>query len=380
MNKPVYFVTGAAGFVGWHLCHRLIGAGVIVHAVVRRQDPMLEQMGVKLWIGDLWDGELLGAAMEGATVVVHCAGDAAFGNGPQYRAANVELTRHVIDVARQFQQTLQRFVYVSTIGAIDRSRRDDCRQPLNEDSPAFPVSDYGKSKLEAESVVSESGLPYAIVRPAMVVGDDMRFDSHFAVFARHAFANSPLAWFAWTGQFSVVHVDDLARAIQVLATHEAASGRVFFCAGETLSVKDFLDWCRPRSFRIALSWLEPVLRAVFSWVPFSLKAMLFPVLVASDARLRALGWAPEHSLEDSLAGVIARERARLSPLMAPGGQTVITGAASGLGRALACRLATCRDRLLLIDRDPVGLAELAAAYPNCTVRIVDLAKEGKSTR
>lgn len=374
MSAPIYFVTGAAGFVGRHLCRRLIDSGVVIHALVRRHEPMLEQMGVKLWIGDLRNRDLLGAATAGATVVVHCAGDATFGNGPHYHAANVELTRHVIDAARQSQDKLQRFVYVSTIGAIDRSRQDDCHLPLNEDSPAFPVSDYGRSKLEAERVVSESGLPYAIVRPSMVVGDDMRFDSHFAVFARHAFANSPLAWIAWPGQFSVVHVDDLVHAIQILATHESAAGRVFFCAGETLAVNEFLELCSPRPFRIGLSWVKPVLRPVFARIPFSLKAMLFPVLVASDARLRALGWEPEHSLETALSGVIAREHSRLAPLMPPGGQTVITGAASGLGRALVSRLANRRDRLLLVDRDSVGLAELAAIYPNCATRVVDLAK------
>lgn len=377
MNTPPYFVTGAAGFVGRHLCRRLIDSGAVVHALVRRHEPLLEQMGVKLWIGDLWNEELLQSAMAGAAVVVHCAGDAAFGNGPHYQAANVELTRHVIGVARRCREPLQRFVHVSTIGAIDRSRWDDCRHALNEDSPAFPVSDYGRSKLESEKIVAESGLPYAIIRPAMVVGDDMRFDSHFAVFARHALAASPLSWIAWPGQFSVVHVDDLVRAIQVLGAHESAACKVFFCAGETLAVSIFLDMCRPRSLRIGLSWVKPVLRPFIAWLPFSLKAMLFPVLVASDARLRALGWAPEHSLAGALAGVIARERARLDPEVSPGGQTVVTGAASGLGRALVSRLANRRERLLLIDRDEAGLAELAAAYPHCTTRVVDLACEAE---
>lgn len=373
MNPPIYFVTGAAGFVGRHLCRKLIDSGMAVHALVRRPEAVLAQMGVKLWIGDLHDAELLRVAMAGSAVVVHCAGDAVFGNGPHYHAANVELTRHVIGAARQCKD-VQRFVFVSTIGAIDRSRQDDCLQPLHEDSPAFPVSDYGRSKLEAEKVVAESGLPYAVVRPAMVVGDDMRFDSHFAVFARHALAGSPLAWIAWPGRFSVVHVDDLARAIQVLATHESAIGKVFFCAGEAIAVNEFLDLCRPRAFRIGVSWTRPILRLIVSWIPFSLKAMLFPALVASDARLRALGWVPEHSLVNALAGVIARERARHNPVMSPGGQTVVTGAASGLGRALVSRLAGRRDKLLLIDRDAAGLAALKMAYPHCTTRVVDLAR------
>jgi short-subunit dehydrogenase/thioester reductase-like protein len=375
MNPPIYFVTGALGFVGRHLCRRLIKDGIAVHALVRRPDPILAGMGVQLWIGDLWDENLLQSAMAGATVVVHCAGDAAFGNGPHYHRANVELTHHVLHAAKRCGEALQRFIYVSTIGAVDRSGQDDCRQPLTEESTASPVSDYGKSKLAAEKVVAESGLPYAIVRPTMVVGDDMRYESHFAVFARHALADSPLAWVAWPGSFSVVHVDDLVAAIQVLASHQAATGKVFFCAGEALSVHDFLDLCRPRPFRIGLSWVVAALRPFMAWIPFSLKAMLFPTLVASDARLRELGWKPLHTPASALAEVIARERSRLDPNASAGGQTVITGAASGLGRALACRLAGSRERLLLIDRDAAGLAELVAAYPNSVARVVDLAQE-----
>lgn len=374
MTPTIYFVTGAAGFVGRHLCRRLIRSGIVVHALVRRHDTVLEQMGVKLWIGDLRDGEALLSAMAGASVAIHCAGDASFGNGPQYHSANVELTQRVIDAARQFKESLRRFVYVSTIGAIDRDRLDDGRHPLSEDSPAFPVSDYGKSKLAAEKAVSESGLPYSIIRPTMVVGDDMRFDSHFAVFARHALSNSPVAMIAWPGEFSVIHVDDLAGAIQVLASHDAAENKVFFCAGESISVNDFFDLCSPRKYRLNILWAKTLLRPLLSWTPFSLKAMIFPVLVASDARLRDLGWKPDYSVQSALSGVIDRERTRLDPMESPGGQVVITGAASGLGRALVSFLASRRDRLLLIDKDETGLSELTALFPNSISRVVDLEK------
>lgn len=348
-----------------------------MHALVRNDEPMLVRMGVKLWIGDLRDSKLLEAALVGCGVVVHCAGDAKFGNGPQYHAANVDLTAHVISIAKQFQNSLHRFVYISTIGAVDRSPNDDCHFPLDEESPPFPTSDYGRSKLNAESLVAASGLPYTIIRPAMVVGADMRYDSHFAVFARHAFTDSPISWVAWPGQFSVVHVDDLVRAIQILTSHESAVGQIFFCAGEPIAVSDFMEMCRSRHFRISLMWLKTALRPLFPWLPFSLKAMLYPVLVATDGRLRSLGWKPDRSPPSALAGVIAREQARLDPKASPGGQTVITGAASGLGRALVHRLANQREKLLLIDQNAVELEGLAVAYPNCRIRVVNLGEKAE---
>jgi len=371
---PVYFVTGAAGFVGRAVCHALVLAGSSVHAVVRRHDSDLEQLGVRQWIGDLWDESLVAAAMNGCEYVIHCAGNAAFGNGSHYRRENLELTALVVRQASALTG-LKRLVFVSTIGAVDRAANDPMVSPLTPDSPPYPTSDYGKSKLEAEQLLAGSAIPYSIVRPAMVVGSAMRVDSHFSAFARHAIRNSPLAWLAWPGEFSVVHVDDLARAILVLATHPQSVGKTYFCSGDPISLAHYFEMCRARKWRFGLRWVRPLLRPFRKFIPFALKGMLFPALVASDATLRALGWNPEKTPEQALQEVIMREQARHDPELSPSGQTVITGAASGLGRALTERLAPRRKNLLLIDRDAVGLRSLAQKYPQCNILVADLSTD-----
>jgi len=119
------------------------------------------------------------------------------------------------------------------------------------------------------------------------------------------------------------------------------------------------------------------LRPIIFFVPFSLKAMLFPALVASDKNLRELGWQPKKTLAGSLKEVVSREKSRTDLQIPPIGQTVITGAASGLGRALVHKLANYRYRLLLIDIDSIGLAELTLKYSNCTSKVIDLSKKGE---
>ena len=58
---------------------------------------------------------------------------------------------------------------------------------------------------------------------------------------------------------------------------------------------------------------------------------------------------------------------------------VVTGAASGVGRALAIELATQRARLVLVDRDAAGLVEtgelVAGAGTTASQHIVDVADE-----
>jgi short-subunit dehydrogenase len=375
MTPMLIFVSGASGFVGRHLCQRLINAGHTVHAVVRREDDYLKILGVKLWFGDLWNRSILAEAISNATVVIHCAGDPSFGDGPQYTRSNVELTEHLLDVVKEKCLHIERFVFVSTIGAIDRHKRDICKEPLTESSIPAPSSDYGRSKLQAENVVRESGIHFSIVRPTMVVGSDMRSDSHFSVFARYALSRSIKSLIAWPGRFSVVHVDDLSSALLTAATHPDAVGKTFFCAGETISVAECFDQSCTSILRIPIDWVVILMRPFLHWLPFAVKAMLLPALTASDERLRKLGWQPEFSASSALQEVISREEARINPEIDPGGQIVITGAASGLGRALVEHLAPIRNRLLIIDRDQEGLRSVASQFSNCLPVVVDLASE-----
>jgi uncharacterized protein len=375
-NSPVYFVTGAAGFVGRHVCRLLTNTGAEVRTMVRSADAELEQMGVKLWFDDLWNEHSLREAISGSNIIIHCAGEARFGNGSHYYRANVDLTKHLIETVKK-NHKVTRFVFISTIGAVDRSKTDRCVSPLTEDSLTIPTSDYGKSKLLAEEAVRNSGLPFAIIRPTMVVGDDMRFGSHFSVFARQSLAGSLIARLAWPGCFSVIHVDDLANAILTVATHENAKGQTYFCAGEAISIAEFFYQCNPEKARISLSLLSSVIKPFINCIPFGLKAMLYPALTASDQKLRSLGWTPCYSAKSALKEVIYREKYRLNPDISPGGQTVITGAASGLGRALAIYLSPRRDHLLLIDKDATRLEKLANELKNCTFSVVDLANEAE---
>jgi short-subunit dehydrogenase len=375
-SSAVYFITGAAGFVGRHVCKLLTQSGCEVRALVRREDAELTRYGVKLWIGDLWDKHLLQEAITDAGIIIHCAGDARFGNGSHYHKENVELTEHVIHATKLYSNNA-RFVYVSTIGSVDRAKEDQCNTPLTEESPPLPTSDYGRSKLNAEQEVKLSGLPFSIIRPAMVVGSDMRPDSHFSVFARQSLTGSLVAHFGWSGKFSVIHVDDLASGILAVATNSNAVGETYFCAGESISIAEFFLLCNPEKCRIPLSQISTVTRHFIKWMPFSVKAMLYPALTASDDKLRALGWFPHYSAQMALAEVINRERFRINPDLSPGGQTVISGAASGLGRALAIYLAPRREHLLLIDKDGSALKELAGELGNCATSVVDLADEAE---
>lgn len=364
-------VTGAAGFIGRELCRQLRQSGHPVRGLVRRPDDELAALDVEQVMGDATaEGDWMQAAA-GVQAVIHCAAHATFPGGAGLAENNLRSTQRIIEAVRRAGSNPPRLVFVSSIGAVDRPAAGACRAPLHETSPLCATSAYGRSKAEGERLVRGAGLPFCIVRPAMVVGAGMRPRSHFAVFVRLALRRSPAAWLAWPGRFSVVHVADVAAALIVAATHPGAAGRTLFCAGEPMAVAECFRLARPDTTRLPLGWAVPFARVM----PFALKAMLTPALTADDAPLRTLGWQPRHPAANALREVIARERARLGILADSGGQTVITGAASGLGRALAERLAPHRRHLLLVDCDAAGLARMQAAHPAARTAVLDLADE-----
>ncbi len=370
--KSKILVTGASGFAGRHICKLRLQQKCEVLAIVRRDDVYLKSLGVQICIADLWDREKLSNSLVGINYVIHCAGDAVFGNGKQYNMSNYELTKHILNEINSNNVKINKFIYISTIGAVDRCRSDICSEKLNELSIPNPTSDYGISKLNSEILVRESGINYVIIRPSMVVGPDMRKNSHFAVFIRYALSNSIVSKFDWPGAFSVVHVDDLASAIIQAAFHPRVNYETLFCSGEEIVLGDLFKKINPKGLMIKISFVVKFFKSIVAYLPFKVKAMLLPALVANDQKLRLLGWQPKHVGDDIFIDLIKREAARINPKSDINGQTVITGAASGLGLALLKKLYPYRQNILLIDKDETSLSEITKIFPKCRSLIFNL--------
>lgn len=371
-NKS-YLVTGASGFIGFQLCKKLIENGHSVTAITRKGSIELTKLGVDVKVGLIEDGNFVNSCLQNIQIIIHCAGNAKFGNGKSYSEDNIQLTNKLIDASLLVPQKIL-FIFLSSIGAIDRKFNDDCLSPLDEFSQPNPKSDYGRSKLICETAIQNSGLNYIIVRPSLVIGENMRPDSHFSFFASKLSKNSIFTKFSWPGKFSVIHVEDLCFAILHLSLLRNAYNQTYFCSGEKISLNNFfnLQESKPR-FRLSIFNIIPSF--VSKFFPFKLKSLLLPALVASDAKLRKTGWQPEVDIKSSLKAIILKEAARLNPYLKFDGCTVITGAASGLGRALAFKLSPIRDRLILIDKDQEELIKIQALIPNSEFHVIDLSCE-----
>ena len=161
------FVLGATGFVGRELVRQLCVRGTPTVAHVRPDSKQLEDWRTKLGAlgatvdATAWDTAALAArwkvlAPKQIYIVIGTARGRAKADGVDgdiYERIDFGLTKLAVDAARA-SEVATRLVYLSSIGA-DPSARGA----------------YLKARGKAEGCVRESGLPYAIARPAIITGD-----------------------------------------------------------------------------------------------------------------------------------------------------------------------------------------------------------------
>jgi len=166
-------VTGATGFLGWHVARALLDRGERVRALARDPARLRELDGVESVRGDLRDRDSLERAVTGCSVVYHVAADYRLWTRQpdEMYQSNVQGTRNLLELSRIAH--VERFIYTSTVGCvgIPVGGVGDEETPVSLDDMAGP---YKRSKFLAERVALEfadRGFPVVIVNPTAPVGD-----------------------------------------------------------------------------------------------------------------------------------------------------------------------------------------------------------------
>lgn len=169
---PLTLVTGASGFLGWHVARVLIERGHCVRALCR-PTSQIRELDVERAAGDLRDPESLARAVNRCQYLFHVAADyRLWAKDPQdlYRS-NVDGTRNILEAGER--AGVERIVYTSTVGCIGmpKGRNGDEDTPVSINDMA---GHYKRSKWLAEQVALErarAGVPIVIVNPTAPIGD-----------------------------------------------------------------------------------------------------------------------------------------------------------------------------------------------------------------
>ncbi len=268
--KPT-LVTGATGFIGWHVAKKLVERGHTVRALARPGSQVRELDQVETVAGDLRDPESLTRAVRGCGIVFHLAADyRLWAKHPSelYRS-NVDGTRALLQAARQ--AGVERFVYTSTVGCIGMHGN----QEGDESSPVTieeMTGAYKRSKFQAEQTALEfarSGFPVVIVNPTAPVGDhDFKPTPTGKIIVD--FLRGAMPAFVDTG-LNLVDVEDTAEG-HILACERGKIGERYILGRDNLTLEQIFQHLELISGVKAPRWR-------------------IPYAVAYGAGLASTGWA-----------------------------------------------------------------------------------------
>ena len=219
-------VTGAAGFIGSHLCEALLEAGhstVGIDCFTDYYDPARKRANVETAVGmglQLVDADLtcdrLDALVAGADVVYHLAGQP--GVRPSWGAAfELYASRNLLATQRLLEAcaaaSVGRFVFASSSSVYGHAA--DCR--FGEDAPRRPVSPYGLTKAACEDLIDVyrrlNGLSAVSLRYFTVYGPRQRPEMAFASFIERIAAGLPIMVYGDGGQTrDFTYVSDVVAA------------------------------------------------------------------------------------------------------------------------------------------------------------------------
>lgn len=215
-------VTGGLGFIGFHLCQRLILEGIEVIAVdempVRRKEEQ-EEMEMRLGrnalltiVNEKLEKASLSQLVKDVDVIFHLAAststDSKWPNLAEVIENNVNLTRKLVEASPE----TARLIYSSTVEVYGERPGK-----VTERTPTNPTSPYGITKLASETVIQKTcrkrGIPYVILRLPTIYGpwqrEDMTYQQIISGIGTPAVDRSTL---------DVLYVDDAIDAFLLAAT------------------------------------------------------------------------------------------------------------------------------------------------------------------
>lgn len=309
-------VTGAAGFIGSHLCDELLAQG---HSVTgldafityyprdikernlarARVHPRFSFYEVDLRSDDL------APPLEGVEVVFHIAAMGglvlSWTDFDRYMTCNIQATQRLLEALRT-STTVRQFIAASTSSIYGV----DVTGP--ETTVPHPVSPYGITKLAAEHLIethrAQYGLPTTILRYFSVYGPRQRPDMGYHLFIDYLLNNRPITIFGDGNQLrGNTYVGDIVRAT-ILAQERFIPGAIYNIGGaEEISANQ------------VISLLEDIIdtNAIIAHGPARPGEQRRALADTARARER-LGFAPTMTLRDGLAAQVAWQRSLHGPV------------------------------------------------------------------
>ncbi len=303
-------ITGAGGQIGRALSRHLATRGFSQTLVGRSLTRLLDAVPpeadgtraplVRLVQTDYRDATGLTKGLHGAGAVVHLA---AAPHHPDWSPADYERENEratEVCFAAAAELGIKNIVFASSRSVYDPDVND---VPFTEGQECHPTTAYGQSKLRCEATaaryVREHGLCIKALRLGQVLGPRAREGSMLQTFMDQANAGLPLpVWGTGSGARDYVHVQDVARAIELALSRPEVRGVFNISSGTPTTHLQFAEAVnrvlRPESGEDNLARLREH------------EADESVQMMDCTRARHELGWSPQHDLDTMIADAVSR--------------------------------------------------------------------------
>jgi nucleoside-diphosphate-sugar epimerase len=304
VTQKTVLITGASGFIGKYLVRTLAVSGWVVRAASRDPAAIPQRPGVeRAALPELARAADWSQVVQGVTHVLHLACIAhAPGNLPDevYTRINTDAVGELAHAARG---RVERVVLMSSVRAQAGLAADHV---IRETDTAKPTDAYGRSKLAAERLLKESGVGFAVLRPAVVYGKGVK--GNIASLATLAQTPMPLPFGGLDNRRSLLALENLAAAIALVLESPKAGGETFLAADtEPISVAELVAAMReglgrsPHLMRVPAGAVKRLMATFGKEAEWERLSGSF---VIDAAKLRAIGWFPRIKTPDGIAAMM----------------------------------------------------------------------------
>jgi len=274
VQKQKVLITGAAGFIGSHLCERLLGEDLVVIGIDNFDDfydpkikhrnisTCLKNKNFRLIEADIRDRTAMEKAVEGIEIIVHLAAKA--GVRPSiaqpllYSDVNINGTMVLLEAANKHK--VGKFVFASSSSVYGNNKK----VPFSEDDNVdFPISPYAATKKACELICHTYhhlyGIDLTCLRFFTVYGPRQRPDLAIHKFSKLIEQDKPIPVYGDGSMMrDFTYIDDIIEGI--IAAMNKCKGFNIYNLGESqpVTVNDLISAIEKALDKIAIREYLPL--------------------------------------------------------------------------------------------------------------------------
>jgi UDP-glucose 4-epimerase len=292
--KERVLITGASGFVGYHLIIEALNNNLEVYAAIRKSSKIdhLKGLNINYTYPDFTNVMALQKELDEYKYdyIIHAAGITKARSASEYDHINAGYTKNLASAAVESQNKLKKFVLISSLAAI--GPLNSLNGIITEQTIPNPITAYGKSKLHAEEHLKAiKPLNYCILRPTGVYGPR---DKDIFIFFKQLVKGIEPYIGKEAQKFSFIYVTDLAKvAIKALyagnqKAYNLSDGAIYDRYELGNITRDALN-IKPYKFHLPVNFVKLI--ATVSEKYASLKNKASTLNVEKLKELTAVNWA-----------------------------------------------------------------------------------------